>query len=78
MQFTDVTDTVLAPGLYWLGFTASSTSATFFRTALVGISTDASGRFEEASALPLPASATPVESSGTNIYLCGFATTASP
>jgi hypothetical protein len=77
VQFVDVTDTTLAPGIYWLALTCSSLSATFFRT-IVAANWDASARLEEASALPLPASATPAESSGTNLYYCGFATTASP
>jgi hypothetical protein len=73
VQFVNVTDTALAPGLYWLALACSSASATFFRSAVTG--RDASFRFSEASALPLPATATPVESTGTNIYLYGFATT---
>lgn len=76
VQFADITDTTLTPGRYWLGFTCSSTSATFFRaSANWGAGADAYFRFEEASALPLPASATPVESSGLNFYLFGFSTT---
>lgn len=77
VQFADVADTTLAPGLYWVGIVASSTSATLFRY----LATSGMGetvRFQEASALPLPATATPAESSSTNLYLCGFATTASP
>jgi hypothetical protein len=76
VQFADITDTVLTPGPYWLAFTCSSTSATFLRSS-PNFSTvaDAFYRFEEASALPLPATATPAESSGTNIYLFGFSTT---
>lgn len=79
VQFVDVTDTTLAPGRYWLAIACSSASATFLR-ATVGASgyMDAAWRFEEASALPLPATATPVEASSANIYLFGFATTASP
>jgi TRAP-type C4-dicarboxylate transport system permease large subunit len=34
--------------------------------------------FQQASALPLPATATPVQREGTAVYLFGFATTASP
>lgn len=77
VQFVDVTDTTLAPGRYWLAIVCSTVSATVFRVT-VAANIDALLRFEEASALPLPATATPVESSNTPVYLCGFATTASP
>jgi hypothetical protein len=80
VQFVDVTDTTVAPGLYWLAISVSSASATIMRISLLGGAGhgDAAVRFEEASALPLPATATPVEGTVSNIYLCGFATTASP
>jgi hypothetical protein len=81
VQFVDVTDTTLAPGRYWIGMSCSSASATFFR-AQTGASvaySDAVFRFQEnTSSMPLPATATPAESTNTNVYLCGFATTASP
>lgn len=80
IQFVDVTDTVLAPGLYWIAMVCSSASATFFRSSAL-INFDATARFMETSALPLPATATPVAAAATganNLYLCGFATTASP
>jgi hypothetical protein len=78
VQFVDVTDTVLSPGQYWLAVTCSSVSATLFRASGYGAAVDAALRFQEASALPLPATATPVESDSINHYLFGFATTASP
>jgi len=79
VQFASVTSTVIAPGRYWIAIACSSTSATFLRsTTVASLATDAAARFEEASALPLPATATPVESSNANAYLFGFATTASP
>ena len=77
VQFVDVADTALAPGLYWIAITCSSTSATLFRNQ-TSAAYEASLRLIEAAALPLPATATPVESIGANFYLCGFATTASP
>lgn len=81
VQFVDVTDTALAPGLYWLALMATSTTnTTFFRSDIGGglAAIDAGLRMEQASANPLPATATPVETTGTPVYLCGFATTASP
>lgn len=79
IQYVDVTDTTLPPGLYWIGFGCSTTSATFFRSSVSGgnVNQDAAYRFEE-SAFPLPATATPAEATNSSIYLCGFATTASP
>lgn len=77
VQFVDVTDTVLAPGLYWLAIACSSTSATFARCAITAAPAPPY-RHQQLSAFPLPATATPVMSTGTNIYLFGFATTASP
>jgi hypothetical protein len=80
VQFVDVTDTALAPGRYWLAITCSSSSATVLRATLPsGGPIDAAIRFQQSlAAHPLPATATPVESSTSTIYLCGFATTASP
>lgn len=77
VQFVDVTDATLAPGRYWLAMACSSSSATFMR-AILNAAFDASLRFEEAEALPLPSTATVSESSSTNNYVFGFATTASP
>lgn len=77
VQFVDITDTVLAPGRYWLAMTASSTSATFFYTSL-GTMYNALFCFQQATALPLPATATAAESAVAGVYIFGFATTASP
>jgi hypothetical protein len=81
VQFVDVTDVALPPGLFWIAIVSSSaTSTTLFRAQTIGglASGDALARFEEESASPLPATATPVEATVGNIYLCGFSTTASP
>jgi hypothetical protein len=75
LQFVDVSATTLGPGRYWLALAASD-GAKFRSTT--GAADDASVRFQEASACPLPATATPVASTGANVYLFGFATTASP
>ena len=78
VQFVDVTDTALTPGVYWIAVTSdSATDTTLFRSD-ISTGYDAAFMFEEASASPLPATATPVESTNSNIYLCGFSTTASP
>lgn len=77
VQFVDVTDTTLAPGLYWLAIACSSTSATFFGVATNTVY-NAVTRFTQATALPLPATATVAEAATNQVYLFGFATTASP
>lgn len=82
VQFVDVTDTSLPVGVYWIAISSSSaTNTTIMRATIGGAPIDAGMRYQEASASPLPATATPVESTPTgtsNIYLCGFATTATP
>lgn len=81
VQFVDVTDTTLPPGLYWIALSSSSaTSTTLFGFVDVYTTTswDASYRFNEAAASPLPAAATPVESVAETLWLYGFATTSSP
>jgi hypothetical protein len=79
VQFVDVTDTTLAPGLYWIAVACSSTSATIFRIN-PGLARAPGLYFTEASAVPLPATATPVEPSALSgyVHLFGFATTAAP
>ena len=77
VQFVDVTDTVLPPGLYWLGMACSSSVATFFRQN-TSQAVNALLIFQQSSALPLPSTATPVEATEYMTYLFGFATTASP
>lgn len=76
VQFADITDTTLTPGLYWLFLSCSTTSATFFRST-TSLSLDELRRFEQASIGPgsAPATATPVESTNSQIYLFGFSTT---
>lgn len=75
VQFVDVTDTTLAPGVYWLAIMASTTTnTTLFRLA-VNTSQDGTRRMQQASANPLPSTATPVESTAANVWVCGFSTT---
>jgi len=79
VQFADITDTTLTPGVHWLALSCSSTSATLFRWSPADASRNAALKFEEASAVPLPATATPAESGTSTAYpIFGFATTASP
>lgn len=76
LQFVDVTDTILTPGLWWLAITASTTTnTTLFRSQVASTSVDELYRMEQATANPLPSPATPVKSSAQNIWLCGFSTT---
>lgn len=77
VQFVDVTDTTLSPGLYWLAIVANA-SATLFRTSGSGAGIDAAWRFIETSAPILPDTATPVECDQWSCYVFGFATTATP
>lgn len=76
VQFADITDTGLSPGLYWLFFSCDNTTATILR-ANPNSGTDELHKFQQASIGPgsAPATATPVESTATNIYLVGFSTT---
>ena len=78
VQFVDVTDTTLPPGLYWLAITCSSGSATLFSTYPAPQAIGKTIGYEQFSALPLPSSATPITPAYGLIYLCGFAATASP
>lgn len=76
VQFVDITDSVLTPGLIWLAIMASTTTnTTLFRATVGNAAYEAPFRFQQSSANPLPSSATPAESSGQNIYLFGFSTT---
>lgn len=81
VQFVDVTDTVLPPGLYWLALVSSlATNTTLFGTTISGGYSvwDGPNRFQQASASPLPATATPVESTAVYYWVCGISNRASP
>lgn len=77
VQFADITDTTLTPGLYWLFMSCSSTSATFQRSNAGDTDEWDLFVFEQASIGPgsAPATATPAQYAGTVIYLFGFSTT---
>jgi hypothetical protein len=80
VQFVDVTDTTLAPGMYWLAINANNPSGT--TTCFRGTSSAAWNAlmgFEEAvGSVTLPATAAPTEASYNHRFVFGFATTASP
>jgi hypothetical protein len=78
VQFVNCTDTTIGPGLYWIALRSSSTSSTTLQRRSMSTDFDAGYRFQQASASPLPATATPVESDNSSVWLFGFATTASP
>jgi hypothetical protein len=78
VQFVDVTDLTLAPALYWIAIRGSSSTNTTIMDSPITGAFEAAFRFQETSANPLPSTATPVESTSTHLWLCGFATTASP
>lgn len=77
VQFSDITDTTLAPGLWWIYISCSSTLATFLRMGHQSGAPSEMHRFQQDSIGPgsAPATATPVVSSGLNVYLFGFSTT---
>lgn len=60
IQEVDVTDTYLAPGVYYSAFTASNTSGSYVSFTDQGITEigRSYGLFQQSSALPLPSSAT--------------------
>jgi hypothetical protein len=76
VQFVDITDLHLVPGLYWIALACSSVSASFFRLSYPQVAKGM--RLQQASALPLPATATPADGTDGGLYVFGFATTASP
>jgi hypothetical protein len=57
-QVFDVTDTVIGPGLYYIALASDSGTDTFIRTADAAPAATAMGVLTEASAYPLPATAT--------------------
>jgi hypothetical protein len=76
VQFADITDTTLAPGLHWLYLSCSSTSSTFLRTSSL-THYDELYRWDQASIGPgsAPDPAVPTESDSDQTYFVGFSTT---
>lgn len=59
IQTFDITDTVLSPGLYYLAIAMDNTTGAIENVTVTAIDVEALGVFQEASAFPLPSSATP-------------------
>jgi hypothetical protein len=78
VQFVDVTDTALSPGLYWIAMLSSSSTNTNVLRLTGDSIGDAGAYFIESSLGSLPATATPAEALANFVPLCGFATTATP
>lgn len=78
MQFFAV-NVVLDPGCYYIGFTSSSTTATF-GAAAIGTATRERymGLLQQATALPLPATITPAAVAQARIPQVGFTWLSSP
>ena len=74
VQQFNVTDTALAPGSYLLAGVASTTSATIFRISAGAdeLILPLGPIYQEASALPLPATATPVLTTETTTIIPAF------
>lgn len=73
IQEFDVTDFAIGPGVYFLGLAASLTTTTFFMHASsVAAYFGGMGVTMEASALPLPATATPVQNVVINLPVAGI------
>jgi hypothetical protein len=72
LQEFDITDTVLAPGRYYMGLAFSSASANL--KASTGSGSKMLGIMEEAAAYPLPATATFAAASSDYTPFCGLTT----
>jgi hypothetical protein len=67
IQTVGITDITLGPGLYYMAMSLSSAVGTIFRNAPTAYLSEMSGVYEEASAHPLPATATFAASAQTYI-----------
>lgn len=80
LQFVSPTEFLLSPGRYFMAIACSSVTASRGGTGLTGLTAARnrmSGLLEEAAALPLPATMTPVACTFTIMPCCGFTQTAS-
>jgi len=74
-QLFNVTDTLLNPGTYFMAFVCSTTTtATFTRVTPASVSARACGVLQQASALPLPATATFAAPTSGTMPIFGFTT----
>jgi hypothetical protein len=72
-QITDVTDTILPRGLYYMALACSNTTATFSRTAVNQEQLRVSGVQIMTSAFPLPATATFANPTAAYLPVCAAA-----
>jgi hypothetical protein len=74
LQLLDLTDTLLMPGLYYGGFTATSTEATYFRGVTSAIRLQAAGVQQQAlgAEVEIPTTATPANPASAYIPVFGF------
>lgn len=73
LQEVDITDTYLAgPGIYFLGIASDSSTATFSRVDVNNLFPRVVGAMQQASAFPLPSTATPVAYAVSSYYLAGL------
>jgi hypothetical protein len=68
----EITDTLLAPGRYWIGVSCASNTATFWTLGLAVPNGAALGVMQEGSAHPLPATATMVALTGLRVPAAGI------
>lgn len=73
-QITDITDVLLRPGLYYLAMAVDNITATFLTCAAFnsGVNLRMAGVRQQASAYPLPATATFADSTGVLIIRCAL------
>lgn len=58
MQTIDITDTVLVPGFYWMAMAITGTTGVVFRVPIMNELARSLGFQQQASAVPLPSTAT--------------------
>lgn len=76
IQAVDVTDTTFAPGLYYLALVVSVNSSGMFRINPAVAALRASGLAQQATALPLPTTATFAANSGGYVPIVGMTASA--
>lgn len=74
LQAIDIADTTIGPGRFYLALVCSSTSGAFFRGSTGAYKPQLFGMYVEASALPLPATASFATSSSGYFPMFGLST----